>query len=180
MYPPKRILVLTNVTQCPKIFYTRYIEYYLVYGIITSFNKLRLTPNIKFDYNLVWKSTMDQRGSQVSHQRWTWVVHCTQGKKHWSQGIPPWLWNTEQTSPEVQNWDTNGPQIKAFVYKFFIEKKKIVIYRSSMPRKPFQGLPWKVNTTTTVAMAQNNYDSLLLNKQDLLNNCANWNFTTYF
>ena len=61
------------------------------------------------------------RGQQVSHQRWIWGIHCMQVTKH-ARRDPPWLWNPEQMSPEVQKRGISGPTKRTCVLQIFFLK----------------------------------------------------------
>ena len=50
----------------------------------------------------IWLPCWPSRGQQVSHQKWIWGIHCAQMTSTQVRD-PPWLWNPEQTSSEVQN-----------------------------------------------------------------------------
>ena len=48
---------------------------------------------------------------------------CTGEEAH-KRGNPHWLWNPEQTSPEVENRGITGPTKRTYVLQFFFKKKK--------------------------------------------------------
>ena len=64
------------------------------------------------------------RGQQVSHGRWIWGFCHMQAMKNASKGEQCWLWNQEQTSPEVQNRNIRGSTKRTNVLQ---ELKKLII-----------------------------------------------------
>ena len=49
-------------------------------------------------------------------------LRITQARKHLRD--PPWLWNSEQTSPEVQNRGISGPTKRTYALQIFLKNKK--------------------------------------------------------
>ena len=73
------------------------------------------------DWMLCWLYTL----AEVSHQRWiSGNVYHVRLRKVWIRQNPLWLWNPEETSPEVWNRGISGPTNGHVSNKNLKKKKK--------------------------------------------------------